>query len=59
MPWFVCSHTFDVEKSMQEQLEDKDNDKVFAPDEASSYGHVVNMYQCSQATLKSNIEKQP
>jgi len=34
-----------------------DNVEDVAPDEASSFGHVVNMYQCSQAMLKTNTEK--
>ena len=45
--------------SMQEQPEDIDNDEGIALDEASSSGHVVNTYQCSQAMLKMNTKKQP
>jgi len=31
---------------MQEQPEDTNDDEEVAPDEASSSGHVVNIYQC-------------
>jgi len=44
---------------MQEQPEDTDNDKEVAIDEASSFGHVVSAYQCSQEMSKTNTEKQP
>lgn len=44
---------------MQEQVGDMNNDKDVSLDEASSSGDEVNMYQCSQAMLKTNIEKQP
>ena len=40
----VYSHTFDVENNMQEQLEDTNNGEGSSPDEASSFGHVVNVY---------------
>jgi len=36
-----------------------DNDEGLAPGEASSSGHVVNMYPCSQAALKMKTEKKP
>ena len=55
----VCSHTFDAENDMQEELENIDNDEGIAPNKASISGHVVNVYQCLQATLKTNTYKQP
>lgn len=56
--YLVWSRTFDMDNSMQEQSRDTDNGKDFSPDEASISGHVVNIYQCSQAALKTNTEKQ-
>lgn len=44
---------------MQKKSEDKDYDKGIGPIEASSFGHVVNAYQCSQAVPKTNTEKHP
>lgn len=55
----ICSHKLNVERNMQEKLEDTSNDEDVAPDETSSYGHVVNAYQCSQVILKTNTKKQP
>ena len=54
----VCDHAFNTNNSTQGQLRDTDDGEVVAPDEALSSGHVVNMYQCSQAAQKINIEKQ-
>ena len=38
---------------------DTDDDEEVAPNEPSSYGHVVNVYQCSQTMSKTNTKKQP
>jgi len=43
---------------MQEKLEDIDDDEEVAPNEQSSSGSWVNVYQCSQAMPKTNTEKQ-
>ena len=34
-------------------VSDIDNDEDDAPNEASSFGHAVNMYQCSQAMIRT------
>jgi len=44
---------------MQEQLKDINDDEEVVVDEASSFGHVVNTYQCSQVMSKTNTEKKP
>lgn len=44
---------------MQEQSRDVNNDEDVSPGEPSSSRHVVNMYQCLQAGLETNTEKQP
>lgn len=38
------SNKWFTQKTMQEQLDDRDNDEGITPDEASSFGHVVNAY---------------
>ena len=44
---------------MQEQPNDRDNDEGIALDEASSSGHVVNAYQCSQAMQRQTPRSNP
>lgn len=42
------------------QLEDEDKEEDATSDEAPSFGHVVNMYQCLYATQKKKTtEKEP
>ena len=41
---YVYSHTLDVGNSRQENLEDTNDEEEVAPNEPSSFGHVVNVY---------------
>lgn len=41
-------------------LEDEDEEKDATSDEASCFGHVINMYPCHNASQKkTTIEKEP
>jgi len=40
----LCSHTLDAKNSMKEKPEDTNDDEEVAPNEPSSFGHVVNVY---------------
>lgn len=55
----VCNRALDVASSAQGQPRDTDDDEDVASDEASSFGDVLNMYQCLQTTQKTNTDKQP
>jgi len=52
----IQSHTRCRER-YAEVADDRDYDEGISPVEASSSGHVVNAYQCSQTVLKTNTEK--
>lgn len=45
--------------SEQVELENEDQEKVVALDEAPSVGHVIYMYRCANTAHKTTIEKEP
>jgi len=55
----IFNHMLNVVNNGEYQSRDEDNEENATLDEALSTGQVIKMYQCSQASQKTNTEKQP